>query len=209
MRTTSTWGIASRSRRPTASAGSKWSDCSGSPAGSSSGRGFASMALGSVRSILDKPRAYDEVRRDHHGGGRRSPTSSAGSTAVRQGRPGGDAGHQVGRHRVPASGGQPILYFFAAMALFVGGFLIFNASNDRAPAHARDRDVADARYSSGPDHGSVLRGRRCWAWWARCSGSGSASASPTLAESCGRSTSRSGGSCSRGGRRSRPSRRGS
>jgi putative ABC transport system permease protein len=94
------------------------------------GQGFAVMPLGSARRIVDQPRAFDEI----------DIAVSGGATGI------STVQHQL-RHELPRGATvetpqnkasdveselqafNTILYFFAAMALFVGGFLIFNSFN--------------------------------------------------------------------------------
>ncbi len=95
------------------------------------GEGFATLALGQARELMEKPRSYDEINVVVAGGGTRTI---------------GDVRHQLDdelpkgvRVLTPSAksneiesqlqGFNAILYFFAAMALFVGGFLIFNSFN--------------------------------------------------------------------------------
>jgi putative ABC transport system permease protein len=94
------------------------------------GEGFATMPLGAARELMDKPRGYDEVQLTVSGGeetisevrhrlehslerGAKVATPEAKSDEIES---------QLQAFNV-------ILYFFAAMALFVGGFLIFNSFN--------------------------------------------------------------------------------
>jgi putative ABC transport system permease protein len=94
------------------------------------GEGFGTLALGEARRLLQKPRAFDEVNVVVDGGpetidrvrdrldrelgeGVRVLTPSAKSDEV----------------EAQLQAFNAILYFFAAMALFVGGFLIFNSFN--------------------------------------------------------------------------------
>ena len=94
------------------------------------GQGFATMPVRRAREVMDKGRGYDEidvvveggdeaiaaVRRDLRGElekGARIATPDAKSDDVES----------------QLQAFNAILYFFAAMALFVGGFLIFNAFN--------------------------------------------------------------------------------
>jgi putative ABC transport system permease protein len=94
------------------------------------GQGFAAMALDPARRLMDKPRAFDEVNVIVGGGG------ATIAEVERQLEDRFGKGVQV---ETPATKADDIesqlqafnaiLYFFAAMALFVGGFLIFNAFN--------------------------------------------------------------------------------
>ena len=94
------------------------------------GQGFARMPLATARRLMDKPRAFDEIDlvvdggdqaisqvqrrlRDELSKGIRVETPQSKTADVEQ---------QLQAFNV-------ILYFFAAMALFVGGFLIFNSFN--------------------------------------------------------------------------------
>jgi putative ABC transport system permease protein len=94
------------------------------------GEGFGTMALAEARELMQKPRAFDEVNVVVDGGaetidrvrerldrrlgeGVRVLTPSAKSDEV----------------EAQLQAFNAILYFFAAMALFVGGFLIFNSFN--------------------------------------------------------------------------------
>jgi putative ABC transport system permease protein len=94
------------------------------------GQGFGTVALGEARELMEKPRAFDEVNvvvdggedtiarvrerlRDELGKGVRVLTPSAKSDEI----------------EAQLQAFNAILYFFAAMALFVGGFLIFNSFN--------------------------------------------------------------------------------
>ena len=92
------------------------------------GEGFASMALDPARKVLDKPRAFDEVNVIVDGG-----EATIARVERRLERKFGK-GVQVETPDTKADDIESqlqafnaILYFFAAMALFVGGFLIFNA----------------------------------------------------------------------------------
>jgi putative ABC transport system permease protein len=94
------------------------------------GQGFGLMPIAPARRIMDRPHAFDEI-----------------DLVVDGGQPGIDAVQRRLRHRLPAGvkvetptnksadveselqAFNAILYFFAAMALFVGGFLIYNAFN--------------------------------------------------------------------------------
>lgn len=94
------------------------------------GEGFAAMPIGAARRVMDKPRVFDEI--DVRVGG------GAATIAAVERRLERELGRGV-EVATPAAKSQDvesqlrafnaILYFFAAMALFVGGFLIFNAFN--------------------------------------------------------------------------------
>ena len=94
------------------------------------GEGFAVMPLAAARDIMDKPRVFDEVDVTVDGG---DTTIAAVERRLHERLA---KGIEVA---TPASKSEDIesqlqafnaiLYFFAAMALFVGGFLIFNAFN--------------------------------------------------------------------------------
>jgi putative ABC transport system permease protein len=94
------------------------------------GEGFATIPLAEARDLMDQPRGFDEVQLTVSGGeetisevrrrlerklerGAKVATPEAKSDEVED---------QLQAFNV-------ILYFFAAMALFVGGFLIFNSFN--------------------------------------------------------------------------------
>jgi putative ABC transport system permease protein len=123
------------------------------------GEGFAAMALGPARSILDKPRAYDEVN-VIVGGGEGTIATVERRLERRFGK-----GVQVETPDTKSDDIESqlqafnaILYFFAAMALFVGGFLIFNAFN--MTVLQRTREIGMLRTLGAPRGlitGSVLR----------------------------------------------------
>ena len=123
------------------------------------GQGFAAMDLDAARRVMDKPRAFDEVNVIVAGGGE---TIDEVQRRLEQafGR-----GVQV---ETPATKADDIesqlqafnaiLYFFAAMALFVGGFLIFNAFN--MTVLQRTREIGMLRTLGAPRRkitASVLR----------------------------------------------------
>jgi putative ABC transport system permease protein len=94
------------------------------------GQGFGRMPLATARRVMDKPRAFDEVDVVVNGG---DPTITRVRRELNAKLPNGvevqtpqnktaDVEQQLQAFNV-------ILYFFAAMALFVGGFLIFNSFN--------------------------------------------------------------------------------
>jgi putative ABC transport system permease protein len=94
------------------------------------GQGFARMPLAPARRLMDKPRSFDEIDLVVNGG---DPAISGVQRQLRRELPAGirvqtpeaktaDVEQQLQAFNV-------ILYFFAAMALFVGGFLIFNSFN--------------------------------------------------------------------------------
>jgi putative ABC transport system permease protein len=94
------------------------------------GQGFARMPLAPARRLMDKPRAFDEVDLVVGGG---DPAIAHVRRQLKAELPAGI------RVQTPANktadveqrlqAFNVILYFFAAMALFVGGFLIFNSFN--------------------------------------------------------------------------------
>ena len=95
------------------------------------GEGFGTMPLASARAAFEKPRAFDEIQVIVEG------TDQASLEGVRERL---DARFGKGVEiATPQSKGEDvqdqlqalnvILYFFAGMALFVGGFLIFNSFN--------------------------------------------------------------------------------
>lgn len=94
------------------------------------GQGFAAMPIAEARRLMDKPRVYDEINVAVDGG--------QGAIDDVRGRLRKELGSGVSVE-TPKSKGEEIqsqlrgfsvvIYFFAAMALFVGGFLIFNSFN--------------------------------------------------------------------------------
>jgi putative ABC transport system permease protein len=92
------------------------------------GEGFAAMPIAPARELMDKPDVFDEVL-VVVSGGERSIAEVRGRIRAELGRgvdiktPDGKSGEIESQ----IQGLNAILYFFAAMALFVGGFLIFNA----------------------------------------------------------------------------------
>jgi putative ABC transport system permease protein len=94
------------------------------------GQGFARMPIAPARRLMDKPRSFDEIDLVINGG------DQAISRAQRQLRRELPAGIKVQTPQGKTADTEQqlqafnvILYFFAAMALFVGGFLIFNSFN--------------------------------------------------------------------------------
>jgi putative ABC transport system permease protein len=119
------------------------------------GQGFGTLALGEARELMEKRRAFDEVNvvvdggedtiarvqdrlRDELGKGVRVLTPSAKSDEV----------------EAQLQAFNAILYFFAAMALFVGGFLIFNSFN--MTVFQRMREIGMLR-TLGATRGMVTR----------------------------------------------------
>jgi putative ABC transport system permease protein len=119
------------------------------------GQGFGTVALGEARDLMEKPRKLDEVNvvvdggentiddvrarlRDELGKGVRVLTPSAKSNEV----------------EAQLQGFNAVLYFFAAMALFVGGFLIFNSFN--MTVFQRMREIGMLR-TLGATRGMVTR----------------------------------------------------
>ncbi len=95
------------------------------------GEGFGSLPLGTARRILDKPGVFDEVEvkvaADDEGGVERvrerlQRELGKGVEVATPEAKGEDVQRQLQAFNV-------VLYFFAGMALFVGGFLIFNSFN--------------------------------------------------------------------------------
>ena len=123
------------------------------------GEGFGVMALNPARDVLDKPRAYDEVDVIVGGGGetiarveRRLEKRFGKGVQVET----PDTKSEDVESQLQAF--NAILYFFAAMALFVGGFLIFNAFN--MTVFQRTREIGMLRTLGTPRRkitGSVLR----------------------------------------------------
>ena len=119
------------------------------------GEGFGALALGQARELMEKPRSFDEVNvvvdggedtiddvrgrlKDELGKGVRVLTPSAKSNEI----------------EAQLQGFNAVLYFFAAMALFVGGFLIFNSFN--MTVFARMREIGMLR-TLGTTRGMVTR----------------------------------------------------
>ncbi len=94
------------------------------------GQGFATMPLDRARDVMDKRRGYDEIDVVVDGG-------DESIAAVRRDlRHELEKGTQIATPEAKSENVESqlqafnaILYFFAAMALFVGGFLIFNSFN--------------------------------------------------------------------------------
>jgi putative ABC transport system permease protein len=119
------------------------------------GQGFGTLALGEARYLMEKRRAFDEVNvvvdggedtiarvrdrlREELGRGVRVLTPSAKSDEV----------------EAQLQAFNAILYFFAAMALFVGGFLIFNSF--QMTVFQRMREIGMLR-TLGATRGMVTR----------------------------------------------------
>ncbi|MGH2989898.1 MAG: ABC transporter permease, partial [Solirubrobacterales bacterium] len=119
------------------------------------GQGFATVSLGQARELMEKPRGFDEVNvvvdggretiaevrarvKDELGGGVRVLTPTAKSNEV----------------EAQLQGFNAVLYFFAAMALFVGGFLIFNSFN--MTVFQRMREIGMLR-TLGATRGMITR----------------------------------------------------
>ena len=94
------------------------------------GEGFATMPLGAARELMDKPHGYDEIQLTVGGGEdtiesvrrRLEHELERGAKVETPDAKAGEVESQLQAFNV-------ILYFFAAMALFVGAFLIFNSFN--------------------------------------------------------------------------------
>jgi len=123
------------------------------------GQGFGLMALDSARRLLDKPRSFDEIDVITAGGDstiatverRLKQRFGKGVEVATPDRKSQDIESQLQAFNA-------ILYFFAAMALFVGGFLIFNAFN--MTVLQRTREIGMLRTLGTPRRritGSVLR----------------------------------------------------
>ncbi|MGH2925519.1 MAG: ABC transporter permease [Solirubrobacterales bacterium] len=94
------------------------------------GQGFGRVPLGTGRRLMGKPRAYDEIDLVVDGG---DPAIDRVRRELRGDLPDGvkvqtPAGKTADVEQ-QLQAFNAILYFFAAMALFVGGFLIFNSFN--------------------------------------------------------------------------------
>jgi putative ABC transport system permease protein len=95
------------------------------------GEGFAVIPLETARRVLDRPRRWDEIDVIVAGGG--ESTIAAVERRLERALPkGADVDTPEAKSEDVESQLQAfnaILYFFAAIALFVGGFLIFNSFN--------------------------------------------------------------------------------
>ena len=119
------------------------------------GEGFATMPLGAAREAMDKPRGYDEIQLTVSGG---EETISEVRRRLERGL---ERGAKVNTPETKADEVESqlqafnvILYFFAAMALFVGGFLIFNSFN--MTVFQRIREIGMLR-TLGATRGMIAR----------------------------------------------------
>jgi putative ABC transport system permease protein len=119
------------------------------------GEGFATMPLGAARQAMDKPRGYDEIQLTVDGG-----EQTIGDVRQRL-EHGLEHGAKVATPEAKSDEIESqlqafdvILYFFAAMALFVGGFLIFNSFN--MTVFQRIREIGMLR-TLGATRGMVAR----------------------------------------------------
>ena len=123
------------------------------------GQGFATMPLNPARRVMDRPRVWDEVDLVVSGG---EETISRVQDDLRHSLPKGvqveTPGEKSDDVESQLQGFNAILYFFAAMALFVGGFLIFNSFNMTVFQRTREigmlRTLGAGRWTIT---GSVLR----------------------------------------------------
>jgi putative ABC transport system permease protein len=94
------------------------------------GQGFALMPIASARRVMDKPRVFDEIDLAVDGG---SDEIAAVQRRLKHRLPSGvtveTPQNKASDVESELQAFNTILYFFAAMALFVGGFLIFNSFN--------------------------------------------------------------------------------
>jgi putative ABC transport system permease protein len=124
------------------------------------GEGFGVMPLDAARNVMDRKRSWDEIAVIVAGGGER--TIADVRRRLERALPKGvqaetpDAKSEDVESQLQAF--NAILYFFAAIALFVGGFLIFNSFNMTVLQRTREigmlRTLGAAR---GRIVGSVLR----------------------------------------------------
>src|SRR5687767_9826111 len=123
------------------------------------GEGFGVMPLDAAREVMDKDRAFDEI--DVIAAGGAETIASLERRIDRRFGKGVDVETPQTKSDDVESQLQAfnaILYFFAAMALFVGGFLIFNAFN--MTVLQRTREIGMLRTLGTPRRkitGSVLR----------------------------------------------------
>ena len=123
------------------------------------GEGFAVMPLDAARKVMDKKRSFDEI--DVIAAGGAETITSLERRIDRRFGKGVDVETPQTKSEDVESQLQAfnaILYFFAAMALFVGGFLIFNAFN--MTVLQRTREIGMLRTLGTPRRkitGSVLR----------------------------------------------------
>lgn len=119
------------------------------------GQGFGTMPLDRARAVMDKPRGLDEVNVVAGGGDqaiadvrrRLNDRLEKGARVLTPDAKGDEVESQLQAFNA-------ILYFFAAMALFVGGFLIFNAFN--MTVFQRIREIGMVR-TLGATQGMVAR----------------------------------------------------
>jgi len=94
------------------------------------GQGFAVMPIGAARKVMDEPSAFDEIDLAVDGG---AESISTVQHRLRRSLPRGATvetpENKASDVESELQAFNTILYFFAAMALFVGGFLIFNSFN--------------------------------------------------------------------------------
>lgn len=94
------------------------------------GEGFATMPLSAARKLMDKPRGYDEIQLTAGGGEETiAEVRQRLERGLERGAKVNTPDQKADEIESQLQAFNVILYFFAAMALFVGGFLIFNAFN--------------------------------------------------------------------------------
>jgi len=124
------------------------------------GEGFATMPLASAREVMDKKRVFDEVEVVVAGGGENTIEAVERRLDRRLARGVEVATPQAKSEDIESQlqAFNAILLFFAAMSLFVGGYLIFNSFNMTVLQRTREIGMLRTLGASGSRiTGSVLR----------------------------------------------------